>query len=138
MADATIMKLGYTGTVPVVNMMPTGAEVNGAGYLHFLYGQGAYLSCTLGTAIPPSRVKAVLKAIGACPTQPSASGSGKPYHVLNVAPWPAGQGGDLLAGAVRVCSFVVDPEWSPVSGDEPLSAQIGDDEDPDDDSDDDA
>ena len=126
-------RLGMAGAVPVVPVMPTGAQVSAqTGMLHLRLLGESYVRAGLPSVTPQS-YKKVVKAIRACSTEPSYSGTGSEYFRLNVeplhAPGSAGfMGARLWAGAIGygvVVGFVA--VWADaeiVSADQSLQEQL--------------
>lgn len=124
----TSPKLGICGHVPAVPLMPVAAQLANAshGTLHLKFDGGdAYVSTQL-PSIPPSRIKAVVAAIKACPTEPTWSGTGSTYYRLTVTPDPEHGRAQLVAGSVSIGYVMVVAEAEIVSGDEPMTDQLND------------
>lgn len=135
-------KLGIVGHVPVSPFAAIAAQIKiSDGSLHLRVMGDSYITGHMRGAIPPSRIKATMLAIQACPQEPSYSGSDSQYHRLEVAGDGATGVQTLMAGETEVCKVVIDPAWTIISSDEPLADQIdgddGDDGDGDGDSPDD-
>lgn len=120
-----LVKLGHVGTIPIVNMLPTGAQVNGWGYLHLQLMGGSYVSGSIRGAVPINKGTTVQLALKAAPKEPSYSGSGKDYVKLDVKPLTETTF-SLMAGDVEVCKGMIDPDYQIASSDEHPDAQQDD------------
>ncbi len=129
-------KLGVVGTVPVLPVMPLGAQTIGAFQVHYqIDADGHYVNGPL-PAVPPSRHTEVRAALKAGLTEPSYSGTGREYIHLDVDPDPADpKRFTLRVGQTVIGHGVIDPTAEIVSTDEPLGHD-GPGADPEDDDDD--
>jgi hypothetical protein len=117
-------KLGAVGSVPLLPMMPTAAQVFSPVQVHYRLLGESYVVGIL-PSVPPSKIKAVLAAVKAIPaTDPSYSGSGTLYRALVVVPSADGRTFTVLAGETVIGIGLVDPTAEIVSTDESLESQL--------------
>lgn len=127
-------KLGATGTIPVLPMLPVGAQISAwGGKVHYqMDASGHYLNGRL-PMFSLSKAKAVTAAIKAQPKEPSYSETGSHYYRLDVCADPDHADRFLVkAGELSIGYGIIDPSVEIVSTDESLDSQIGSDDDEDD------
>jgi hypothetical protein len=116
-------RLGMAGMVPVVPVMPSAAQVSReTGMLHLRLLGDSYIRAGL-PSLAPASYKSIVDAIQAQPLEPSWSGTGSQYYVLEVEPDPSGLRAVLKAGPVVVGSVAVFNDADIVSADVALSEQ---------------
>jgi len=140
MAKISENKLGVSYVMPVVAMMPEGAQIHpNQGGLHLRLMGASYIRVGLMGTVPPAKVKAIIGAIAGQPDEPSYSGSMNLWKRLDVVPASDGRTCDLMAGTVKVLSVYIDPTADIISTDESIQSQVeagdGDGEDEDEDAD---
>lgn len=118
----SLNKLGYAGMVPVLPMMPCGAQVTpglmGPRAHYLMDPTGVYVNGGL-PGIPPSKAHAVMAALKACPKEPSYSGTGTGYFKLTIGTDPDHADRFLLLAGTTVIGYgLIDPGQEIVSGDE--------------------
>lgn len=117
-------RLGICGAIPLVPMMPTGAQIRGPWGAHYKLLGDSYVRGPI-PHVAPSQFKTVMAAIQALPTtDPSYSGSGSLYRALTVEPSEDGRTFTLKAGSVTMGIGYVDPAAPIVSTDESMEDQI--------------
>ncbi len=133
-------KLGFVGGIPVLPMMPTGAQMAVSPFgikVHYrIDAAGHYVNGPL-PGIPSSKVKAVQQAYKVGQKDASYSETGNEYRKLTVAPHPTDpQRFTIKLGNVDLGYGLIDPAYEISSSDETPDQQV-DHNDPDEDKDDD-